>query len=149
MYLTKASMIVNACQHTMPVGTIQKPCFIDNFCFQVQWLSLYFFRKWFEFHIPPVSGSHRDFLNKLCWFKTVKTLKRSYCISNLNSMLILFVAWLSWPLLAFILTRLVLFHRVCVYVCVCVGVCTRVVRLCMCLHTRLHTCTGLYVCIVW
>lgn len=35
MYLTKASMIVNACQHIMPVGTIQKPCFIDHFCFEV------------------------------------------------------------------------------------------------------------------
>lgn len=33
MYPTKASMILNACQHIMPVGTIQKPCFIDNFLF--------------------------------------------------------------------------------------------------------------------
>lgn len=34
-YLTKASMMVNACQHIMPVGTIQKPCFMDKFCLQV------------------------------------------------------------------------------------------------------------------
>lgn len=138
MYLTKASMVVNACQHTMPVGTIQTPCFRDSFSFQVHWLNLYFFRMTWAPHTSC-------FWIRQKWVmliqKHVKTLMRSFCIPNLNSMLILFVAWLSWPLLAFSLSRLVLFHHVvCVYMFMCM-LCVYVSA-----HACWHTCTR-FVCV--
>lgn len=132
MYLSKASMIVNACRHIMPVGTIQKPCFIDHF-----WVphNLLFLDQTETFWFSYVDSN------------TCKTLKISYCISNLKQhvdylcgMIIMTSAGIDCDQAGPFPSLLCVCGAVYVYVyIVCVRICTRA-QDCVCVHCLINFC---------
>lgn len=122
LYLTKAST-VSACQRIMPVGTMLKLWFYS--IFQVHWLNLYTYL---------VFLNQAEVRQVVLIQKHVRTPRRSHCFSSHSRMLILFL-WLLWNLLlAYSLTRLVVFifmFYLCKFKCT---FCLHVYTGCVCVY---------------
>lgn len=133
LYLTKASVIVSTCQHIMPVGTMIKPWFY--MIFKVHSLNLY---------------TYLFFLNQtevdevILIQKYVSTPRRSHCFSKNSSMLILFLVWLLWTLLAYSPDQAGPFHFHVLSVYVYVYILSVSVHTGMFVHEH-----RLCVCIIW